>query len=91
MAWIIFIGMLPSTFSHLSDGTRFDYRTALSQINATGPSIEVLAWPIAIQRAYDPALKSRDLPTERRSAGFGAQTLSGSLGHRISEALRQSW
>jgi hypothetical protein len=63
IAWILVIGILPSTFSHLSDGTRFDYRPALSQINSAGASLEVLAWPIAIQRAYDPALKSRELPT----------------------------
>jgi len=63
VAWIILIGILPSTFSHLSDGTRFDYLPALSQINSTAPSIEVLAWPIAIQRAYDPTLKSREIPT----------------------------
>ncbi|MEO8946031.1 MAG: glycosyltransferase family 39 protein [Gemmatimonadaceae bacterium] len=63
LSWILVIGILPSTASHMSDGTRFDYRPALSQINATAPSIEVLAWPIAIQRAYDPALHSRELPT----------------------------
>lgn len=63
LAWILVVGILPSTASHMSDGTRFDYRPALNQINSTAPSIEVLAWPIAIQRAYDPALHSRELPT----------------------------
>ncbi|MEO7043343.1 MAG: glycosyltransferase family 39 protein [Gemmatimonadaceae bacterium] len=63
VAWILVIGILPSTVSHLSDGTRFDYRPALSQINQTAPEIEVLAWPIVIQRAYDPGLKSREIPT----------------------------
>lgn len=63
VAWIVVVGVLPSTVSHLSDGTRFDYRPALSEINATAPSIEVLAWPVAIQRAYDPALHSREMPT----------------------------
>lgn len=63
VAWILIVGILPSTASHMSDGTRFDYRPALSQINATEPSIEVLTWPIAIQRAYDPALHSREIPT----------------------------
>jgi hypothetical protein len=63
VAWILIIGILPSTASHLSDGTRFDYRPALAQIDATAPSIEVLAWPIAIQRAYDPLLHSREIPT----------------------------
>jgi len=62
VAWILIIGILPSTASHLSDGTRFDYRPALSEINAIAPSIEVLAWPVAIQRAYDPALHSREMP-----------------------------
>ena len=63
VAWILIVGILPSTASHLSDGTRFDYRPALNQINATAPSVEVLAWPIAIQRAYDPGLHSREIPT----------------------------
>ncbi len=63
VAWILIVGILPSTASHLSDGTRFDYRPALSQIDATTPSIEVLAWPIAIQREYDPTLNSREIPT----------------------------
>jgi hypothetical protein len=63
VAWILIVGILPSSLSHLSDGTRFDYRPALRQINATDPAIEVLAWPIAIQRAYDPTLHSREIPT----------------------------
>jgi hypothetical protein len=62
VGWILVIGILPSTASHMSDGTRFDYRPALSQINATDPSLEVLTWPIIIQRAYDPDLHSRELP-----------------------------
>jgi hypothetical protein len=63
VAWIMIIGILPSTASHMSDGTRFDYRPALSQIDATAPTIQVLTWPVAIQRAYDPALRSREIPT----------------------------
>ena len=63
VAWIMVVAVLPSAASHLSDGTRFDYRPALREINASAPSIEVLAWPVAIQRAYDPALHSRELPT----------------------------
>jgi hypothetical protein len=63
VAWILIIGILPSTASHMSDGTRFDYRPALSQIDATAPTIQVLTWPVAIQRAYDPALRSREIPT----------------------------
>jgi hypothetical protein len=63
VAWILIIGILPSTASYMSDGTRFDYRPALRQINSTAPSIEVLSWPIVVQRAYDPNLHSRELPT----------------------------
>ncbi len=62
-AWILIIGILPSTASHLSDGTRFDYRPALAEINASAPSIEVLTWPIVIQQAYAPDLRSREIPT----------------------------
>jgi len=63
LLWILVIGVLPSTVSHLSDGTRFDYRPAFNQINRTGPDVEVLAWPIVIQREYDPALHSREMPS----------------------------
>ena len=69
VAWILTIGILPSTASHLSDGTRFDYRPALAKIDASAPSIEVLAWPIAVQRAYDPLLHSRELPTTAAALG----------------------
>lgn len=63
LTWILVIGVLPSTVSHLSDGTRFDYRPAFNQINRTAPDIEVLAWPVVIQREYDPGLHSREMPS----------------------------
>jgi len=63
LTWMLAIGVLPSTVSHLSDGTRFDYREAFSQINRTAPGIEVLAWPVVIQREYDPGLHSREMPS----------------------------
>jgi len=63
LGWILAVGVLPSTASHLSDGTRFDYRPAFRDINAIDPSLEVLAWPVIIQRAYDPTLRSREMPT----------------------------
>jgi hypothetical protein len=60
---ILVLGILPSTASHLSDGTRFDYREAYARIDAVNPSIQVLTWPIVIQRRYAPNLTSKELPT----------------------------
>jgi uncharacterized membrane protein len=76
VAWIFIIGILPSTASHLSDGTRFDYRQALGQINKTDPSLEVLAWPIVIQRAYAPGLHSREIPTSAAGLDSALQRYS---------------
>jgi hypothetical protein len=58
---ILVAGVLPSTASHLSDGTRFDYRPAFRQIAATAPELPVLTWPIIVQRTYAPQLTGREL------------------------------
>lgn len=60
---IIAAAMLPSVVSHLSDGTRFDYRPAFARIRATSPGTPVLTWPIALQREYAPALNATEIPT----------------------------
>jgi hypothetical protein len=58
---LVVIGVLPSMLSHLSDGTRFDYRPAFATIAAKGPNEAVLAWPIILQRAYAPKLRTYEL------------------------------
>lgn len=60
---LLVIGVLPSALSYLSDGTRFDYRPAFAQIAAHGPQDAVFTWPIILQRAYAPHLRSYELPT----------------------------
>ena len=60
-ATVIAAGVLPSTVSHLSDGTRFDYRPALRAVAATAPTVPVLTWPIVIGRYYAPGLDNREL------------------------------
>jgi uncharacterized membrane protein len=60
---LVLIGMLPSVLSHLSDGTRFDYRPAFAHITATAPQLAVLTWPLIIQREYAPRLHGYELPT----------------------------
>jgi len=59
-------GVLPSTASHLSDGTRFDYRPAFARIRASGSSRFVLTWPIVLQRYYAPELRAGELIADRR-------------------------
>jgi hypothetical protein len=62
---LIVIGMLPSTVSYLSDGTRFDYRPAYARIAAVGPTHAVLTWPVALFHEYAPNLHGYELPTRR--------------------------
>jgi hypothetical protein len=58
---VILAGTLPSTLSHLSQGTRFDYRPALAKIQAIAPSVPVLSWPVVISRHYAPDLNIAEL------------------------------
>jgi hypothetical protein len=60
---LIVVGVLPSAVSHLSDGTRFDYRPAYSRIMKDSPSTAVLTWPIALQVQYAPALHAYEIPS----------------------------
>jgi hypothetical protein len=58
--------VLPSTVSHLSDGTRFDFRPAFRVIAETAPELKVLARPIILQKYYAPQLSAADLRYDRR-------------------------
>lgn len=60
-ALILLAGMAPSAASHLSDGTRFDYRPAFAHIEANAPQVTVLTLPIIIQRHYAPQLEGVEL------------------------------
>lgn len=60
---LLLVGMLPSTVSFLSDGTRFDYRPAFARIEREAPALEVLTWPIPLQQVYAPQLHATLLPT----------------------------
>lgn len=60
---LLLVGMLPSTISFLSDGTRFDYRPAFARIEKEAPALEVLTWPIPQQQAYAPQLHATLLPS----------------------------
>jgi mannosyltransferase len=71
-------GVLPGTVSHLSDGTRFDYRAAYSYIERTGGDHPVVGWPEAVQRYYAPRLNYEPLRADptylsellQRTSGF---------------------
>lgn len=54
-------GVLPSTISHLSDGTRFDYRPAFRRIQAVDGKLPVYTEPLVEQRHYAPRLDGRQL------------------------------
>ncbi|MCU0621047.1 MAG: glycosyltransferase family 39 protein [Gemmatimonadales bacterium] len=64
---ILAAGVLPSTASHLLDGTRLDFRPAFARIRDAGPGAMVLVKPIIQARRYAPEL--REVETiERRAA-----------------------
>ena len=56
----------PSTLSHLSDGSRFDYRPAFRHIEAAAPALPVLTWPDILQQEYAPHLAELPLYPEPR-------------------------
>jgi uncharacterized membrane protein len=60
---LVVVAMLPSTVSHLSDGTRFDYRGAYARIEREAPSVAVFTTPLVLQREYAPNLRAYEFPT----------------------------
>lgn len=54
-------GVVPDTVSHLSDGTRFDYRPAFQFIQAHDRGVAVVTWPLVLQQYYAPDLRAREL------------------------------
>jgi Dolichyl-phosphate-mannose-protein mannosyltransferase len=55
---VMVAGVLPGTVSHLSDGTRFDYRPSYRWIEARGPKELVVMWPQSVQVRYAPGLRT---------------------------------
>jgi hypothetical protein len=58
-------GLLPSVASHLSDGTRFDYRPAYAFISTTGGGRPTFMWPEVMQGQYAPGTRVLPLLTSR--------------------------
>jgi hypothetical protein len=54
-------GILPESVSHLSDGTRFDYRSAFQFIQAHDRDVAVVTWPLVLQQHYAPDLHAFEL------------------------------
>lgn len=60
-AAVLIAAMLPGTVSHLSDGTRFDYRPVFEYIRKSGDEQRpVVGWPAVVHRHY-----AADLPYKR--------------------------
>jgi hypothetical protein len=53
--------IVPGTASHLSDGTRFEYRPAFAHILRTAPKVTTLTWPAIIAYHYEPEIPVRGL------------------------------
>lgn len=62
---VLAAGVLPSTLSHLVDGTRFDYRPAYAEIARSDPALPVLTWPMILLREYAPELHGLELRANR--------------------------
>jgi len=65
---VIVSGVLPSTISHLLDGSRFDYRPAFRAIRIADPELTVATWPIIQPRYYAPDLTAVELPLDGSTA-----------------------
>lgn len=61
LAALLGAAVLPATASHLSDGTRFDYRPAFRHVERAAPGRLVVTWPIVVQRHYAPGLRAAEL------------------------------
>lgn len=57
---VLVVSALPGTVSHLSDGTRFDYRPALARVAASAEARPLLGWPLIQSRHYAPGLEIRE-------------------------------
>ena len=53
--------LIPSLASHLSDGTRFDYRPAFEEIRRSAPGRLVLVWPAVTALHYISDLRRAEL------------------------------
>jgi hypothetical protein len=58
---VVCAAIAPSTASHLSDGTRFDYRPAFEHVRRVAPKVTMLTWPPVLAVHYAPDLASRGL------------------------------
>ena len=63
---VLTAGVLPGTVSHLSDGSRFDYRLAYQHVRRVDPSIPVFTTPMVLQQHYAPDLTAFPLDGEPR-------------------------
>jgi hypothetical protein len=83
---VLAAAVLPGTVSHLSDGTRFDYRPAYSYIERVAGDRPVLGWPGTIQRYYAPDL---DFETVRADPQFLADKLEQNSGFWLVASFRR--
>jgi hypothetical protein len=61
---VVLGGVLPSTVSHLSDGTRFDYRPAFERIRRDGKDVLTFTTPLVQAVEYAPDLRFIDTTNE---------------------------
>lgn len=74
---VLATSQLPGTVSHLSDGTRYDFRPAYRHIVATGREHLVVALPEVLQQHYAPGLRLEGLRLDRT---FLTETLEETRG-----------
>lgn len=62
--------LLPSTISHLRDGTRFDYRPALARVVQDDPQGTVVIWPLIAATWYAPGVNAVEMRPTTTAATF---------------------
>lgn len=84
VAAVVVSAIAPSTVSHVSDGTRFDYRPAFAAIRKLSPHRLTLVWPVAIADHYASDLR-RDRLDRSAAALDGILSREGVVWAVVSE------
>ena len=95
---LVVAASLPASLSHLSDGSRFEYRPAIESIRESGRRRPLLAWPLIVARYYAPELAVTELLGTReqfeefsRRGGFDVIVSHARNGVRVLDDQGLAW
>lgn len=97
-AAFVVAGSATGLVSHLSDGTRFDYRPALRTAQESDSTRPILTWPIVVARHYAPTLDTEELTGSRsqleatsKRGPFFVIASEGRSGYKVMESDAERW